>query len=232
MTTRVRRRYGGHLRWRITAHLRRTVLAGILLLVPVALTYVIIRFVVDVVDGVLQPSIQWVSDRWGFQWTVPGLGVVVAVVFFYLAGLLVANVLGRPVVRWAQAALLRVPLVGTVYSASRQLVESFSGARQTGFKRVVMVQYPRVGAWSIGFLTGITTTTEGERFAVVYIPTAPLPNSGWVAVIPIEEVLDTDLSVQTAMQLVFSGGIVSPDVIKTKKLEVTESLFGTPPREM
>ena len=232
MTVGVRRRYGSRLRRRITGHLRRTLIAGILLLVPVALTYVILRFIFDVVDGVLQPGIQWVSERWGEEWTVPGLGIVVAVVLIYLAGLFLTNVLGRRVVGWAQAATLRVPLMGAIYSASRQLVESFSGARQTGFKRVVMVQYPRVGAWSIGFLTAITTTVGGERFAVVYIPTAPLPNSGWVAVVPIEEVLDTDLSVQAAMQLVFSGGIVSPEVIKTSKLEVTGALAGTPPGEV
>lgn len=228
MTVSLRRRYGSRLRRRITAHLRRTLIAGILLLVPVAVTYMILRFVFDVVDGVLRPGIQWVADRWGWDWPAPGLGVVAVVVLIYLVGLFVANVLGRRVVGWAQAAILRVPLIGTVYSASRKLVESFSGARQTGFKRVVMVQYPRVGAWSIGFLTAITTTTNGGRLAVVYVPTAPLPNSGWVAVVPFEEVLDTDLSVQAALQLVFSGGIVSPEVIKTSRLKDTASIAELP----
>ena len=91
-----------------------------------------------------------------------------------------------------------------------------------------MVEYPRVGAWSIGFLTAITATSDGKQLAVVYIPTAPLPNSGWVAVVPVEEVLDTNLSVQQAMQMVFSGGIVSPKVITTSKLEGTADLAGPP----
>ncbi|MEE8442854.1 MAG: DUF502 domain-containing protein [Dehalococcoidia bacterium] len=228
ITTVLRRRYGGRLRRRITGHLRRTLVAGILLLVPVALTYFILRFIFDVVDGVLQPGIQWVSEKWGVELSVPGLGVILAVALIYVAGLFVANILGRRFVRLVQTTTQRVPLIGSIYSAVRQLVESFSGVKQTGFKRVVMVQYPRMGAWSIGFLTAITSTNEGGQMAVVYIPTAPLPNSGWVAVLPVEEVLDTDLSVQAAMQLVFSGGIVSPAVINTSKLEMTDNLVSKP----
>jgi len=109
-------------------------------------------------------------------------------------------------------------------------VESFSGTGQTGFKRVVMVQYPRLGAWSIGFLTSILKTSEERPLAVVFVPTAPLPNTGWVAVVPLDEVLDTDLSVQTAIQMIVSGGIVSPAVIKTRKLELTASLTSTLPQ--
>ena len=232
MSAGLRRRYGGRLRRKIGAHLQRALIAGTLLLLPVAVTYLVLRLIFDVVDGVLQPGIQVVLDRWDLgAWAVPGLGVAVAVALIYLAGFIFANAVGRRLVGWGQAAILRVPLIGTVYSASRRLIESFSGTSETGFKRVVMVQYPRVGAWSIGFLTAVTTTSDGLRLAVVYIPTAPLPNSGWVAVVPVEEVLDTDLTVPMAMQMVFSGGIVSPDVIKTSKLEETEVLAEARSRE-
>ena len=224
----LRRRYLGHPRRRIATHLRRTLITGSLLLVPVALTYLILRFLFDLVDGVLEPGVEVLFDRLGVDWVIPGVGVAAAVVLVYLVGFLFANALGRRLVGWAQAAVLRIPLLGAVYSASRKLVESFSGTGETGFKRVVMVQYPRVGAWSIGFLTAITETSDDKQLAVVYIPTAPLPNSGWVAVVPVEEVLDTNLSVQQAMQMVFSGGIVSPGVIKTSKLEGAADLTGPP----
>ena len=225
------RRYGGRLRLGIRSHLRKTLLAGSLLLIPVALTYLVLRFIFDVVDGVLQPGVEWALAKGGIDWTIPGLGVVAAVVVIYLAGFLLANAVGRKLVGWAQMATLRVPLIGAVYSATRKLVESFSGTTQTGFKRVVMVQYPRIGAWSIGFLTAITNTSDNKRFAVVYIPTAPLPNSGWVAIVPIEEVLDTDMSVQSAMQVVFSGGIVSPSVIRTRKLAESATLASLQSRD-
>ena len=123
---------------------------------------------------------------------------------------------------WARAYLLRIPFVGTIYSANRQLVESFSGTSVTGFKRVVLVQFPRAGSWSLGFLTGITDADGVDRLIMTYVPTAPLPNSGFVVLMPPKDVLDTDLTVPDAMQLIFSGGIVSPRTIRTRKIDVAE----------
>ncbi len=220
----------GRLRRNFAGHLRRNLITGSLLLVPIALTYLVVRLIFDVVDGVLGPAIHSIFQRYGLDWNLPGLGVVVVVVLIYLTGFFLANALGRRLVRWSQAAVLRVPLVGTVYAAARKLVESFSGTGQTGFKRVVLVQYPRSGAWSIGFLTGLTKTSEYEQLAVVYVPTSPFPNSGWVAFVPMDQVLDTDISVPTAMQLIFSGGIVSPEGIKTSKLDTETDLAGTLPQ--
>jgi uncharacterized membrane protein len=213
--------------WRnIGSHLRRNLLTGSLLLVPVALTYLVIRLIFDLVDGVLGPAIDSIFHKYGLDWNFPGSGVVVVVLLIYVAGFFLANALGRRLVRWSQAAVMRVPLVGTVYGAARKLVESFSGTGETGFKRVVLVQYPRSDAWSVGFLTGLTKTSEYDQLAVVYIPTSPFPNSGWVALVPVDQVLDTDLSVPTAMQLIFSGGIVSPEGINTAKLEEIVGIAG------
>ncbi|MSQ22831.1 MAG: DUF502 domain-containing protein [Dehalococcoidia bacterium] len=211
----------GRVRRSIARHMRRNLITGSLMLVPVALTYLVLRFIFDLTDGVLQPTVQWAFQRFGLDWTVPGVGLLVAVILVYFTGFFLANAVGRRMARWAQGAVMHLPLIGTVYSASRKLVESFSGTGETGFKRVVMLEYPRQNAWTIGFLTAITTALDGKRMAVVYIPTAPTPTSGWVAMVPIEDVWDTDLTVQTAMQAVFSGGIVTPAVIKTRKLELT-----------
>ena len=217
---------GRRIRRRLILHLRGTLIAGALLLIPVALTYLVLLFIYDVVNGVLQPGIERLFEEIGREeWSFPGIGVVAAVILIYIAGGLVAWGLGVRLVRWAQKAAIRVPMIGTVYSASRQLIESFSGGKATGFQRVVMVQYPRRGYWAIGFLTSIITTDKGESLAVVYIPTAPLPNSGWLAVVPFDEVYDTEITPQTAMRFVFSGGIVSPKNVRmTKAPEAKESL--------
>ncbi len=200
-------------------HMRRTFIAGALLLIPVALTYVILVFIYDVVNGVLQPGVEWLAGQFGREgWAFKGVGLVTAVILIYLAGIVAARGLGVTLVRWTQEAVIRVPIVGTVYSASKQLIESFSGGKMTGFNRVVMLQYPRRGYWAIGFLTSTTRNDAGESLAVVYIPTAPLPNSGWLALVSLDEVYDTDLSPREAMQFVFSGGIVSPASIKTTKI--------------
>ncbi len=203
-------------------HIRRSLISGLLLLLPVALTYVIVRFLFDLVDGLLSPWIQWTLGQFGIEWTLPGPGVVAAVVIVYLIGAFATFSLGSIVLDWARASLLRIPFIGTLYSANRQLIESFSGTSVTGFKRVVLVQFPRAEAWSLGFLTGVTDAAGAERLIMTYVPTAPLPNSGFVVLMRPEDVLDTDLSVPDAMQLLFSGGIISPRTISTRKIDVAE----------
>ena len=164
---------------------------------------------------------QWVFVQSQIDVGFVGLGIIVAVILVYLAGLFATFGLGRFITTWGQGITTKIPLVGHIYSASRQLVESFSlsEAKSTGFKRVVLIEYPKAGAWSIGFLTNFTFLDNGSRLAVVYVPTAPLPNSGWVALVPDDQVLDTDLTVAQAMQVVFSAGVVSPTSIQTRPIE-------------
>ena len=133
------------IRHSLVMHIRGSLVSGLLLLLPVALTYVIIRFVFDLADGVLRPWIEWIVRQFGIDLTLPGPGIVAAVIIIYLVGALVSLRLGRMAVNWARASLLRVPFVGTIYSAYRQLIESFSDTSVTGFKRVVLVQFPRAG---------------------------------------------------------------------------------------
>ena len=203
-------------------HFRRTLISGLLLLFPVALTFIIVRFLFDLVDGVLRPWTQWVIEQFGIDWTLPGAGLAAAVILIYVLGLLATVKLGRRVGDLVRDSMLRIPFVGTIYSANRQLIESFSGSSAKGFKRVVLTQFPKENTWSIGFLTGITHPDGLGKLVMVYVPTAPLPNSGFVVFVPPEDVVDTDLSVSDAMQLIFSGGIISPTSIKTRRIDLDE----------
>ena len=189
----------------IGGHLRRAFVRGLFVLIPVVLTYMVLKLLFDIVDGVLQPLVEAV-----FGSRVPGLGLLFLAALVYLTGLLVANVLGRRIVELLKGGLLRIPVVSNVYSTSGKLIDSFSGSSDMGFKRVVAIEHPRRGAWTLGFLTSFIEEAPGKRMAIVYIPTAPMPNSGWVAILPVEEVYDTDLSIDTAMNLVLSGGITAP----------------------
>ncbi len=189
----------------IGGHLRRAFVRGLFVLIPVVLTYMVLKLLFDIVDGVLQPLVEGV-----FGSRIPGLGLLVLVVLVYLVGLLVANVLGRRIVELLKGGLLRIPIVSNVYSTSGKLIDSFSGSSDMGFKRVVAIEHPRRGAWTLGFLTSFIDEAPSKCMAIVYIPTAPMPNSGWVAILPVEEVYDTDLSIDTAMNLVLSGGITAP----------------------
>ncbi|MBI4298828.1 MAG: DUF502 domain-containing protein [Chloroflexi bacterium] len=217
--TRVRwYRFGAIVGRRVISNTRSTFLVGALLVFPIALTYLVLRFTFDTIDGIVRPAIEHLFDI-----SLPGLGILVEIAIIYLAGLLFSNFVGRRLIGWTQRMLLRVPVIGFVYNASKQLIESFSGTGGTGFKRVVMIEYPRKGTWTIGFLTSITSGNDGDKLAVVYIPTAPTPNSGWVALLPLDDVHDTDLTVQQALRLVLSGGILSPSTIKTRKIEASET---------
>ena len=161
----------------LTRHVRRPFLSGMVLLVPIAITYLIVRFIFDIVDGVLRPWMLWVLEQFGIDWSLPGPGILAAAVLIYLVGLLFAYRLGQMAIKSAQSFFLKVPFLGTIYSANRQLVESFSGTSVTGFKRVVLAHFPMSDSWSVGFLTGVVDAGVAGKLVTVYVPTAPLPNS-------------------------------------------------------
>ena len=196
----------------ITVHLRGTMVGGLLIMFPIIVTYVLLRWLFDAVDGFLQPVIR---DSFGKQ--VPGLGLITLVLVLYIAGLAEKNYLARQILGLGKAMLLRIPIIGAVYSPAMQLIGALSGTEGTGFRQVVMLEYPRRGAWTIGFLTASTTDSDGSPLSVIYIPTAPTPNSGWIAILPEQDVRYTDLSIATAMHLVLSGGIIAPPVIGTNE---------------
>lgn len=172
------------------------------------MTYVVLSWFFYKVDGLLQPIVSRSIGR-----NIPGLGFLALLIIIYITGMLGENFVGQRVINLIRSGILKAPIIGTIYSSARQLIESFSGGEDSSFKYVVLIEYPRQGAWTIGFLTGTTVDANGAALSIIYMPTAPTPNSGWVALIPSGEVYYTDLSVSNAMRLVLSGGIMSPDKI-------------------
>ena len=212
---------------KIARHVRATLIAGVLILVPVAITYVLFFWVFNSIDGLLQPIIEEITDR-----HIPGLGLLVLLIIVYLLGLIWTKRLGRRTIRTLQLFLLKIPLIGAVYGPARKLIESFTGESTAGFKRVVVVEYPKQDTWMIGFLTGISNVVPGTTMGVIYLPTAPTPNSGWVAMVPIQNIYDTTMTVREAMSMVLSGGISSPvqiDLRPMDPLEVAEFATVGPP---
>ena len=192
----------------VWGHLRKVMAEGLIIVVPLAITFWVLRLVFNLMDGFLGPLIENTIGR-----DLPGIGIAAMLLLVYVAGQLwELSRLSRRMIEAIQKWVLSIPIVGAVYSPARQLIDSFSGTSDTGFKRVVLIEYPKAGTWMIGFLTATTMTKDGEM-GVIYVPTAPTPNSGWVGVVPIDGVYDVDMSVQQAMSMVLSGGIVTPDEI-------------------
>ncbi len=202
---------------KIAGHFRATFISGVLILVPVAITFVLVSWVFNSIDGLLGDVVDRFIGR-----HIPGLGLLILIFMVYLLGLVWTKRLGRRTIRTLQLFLLKIPLIGAIYGPARKLIESFTGESTAGFKRVVVVEYPKQGTWMIGFLTGISNVVPGTTMGVIYLPTAPTPNSGWVAMVPIQNIYDTTMTVREAMSMVLSGGISSPVQIDLKPMEPSE----------
>ena len=209
---------------RVEGHVLRRMSAGILVLIPLLITVLVVRLIIVSIDGVVRP-LPYVRER---PWDFAGIGLLAALLVFYLVGALVTSRAGRWVVVLQGAVLSRIPLVKNIYNVAAEVTETLSGPLAQQFRRVVLVEWPRPGVLSLGFVTGrMDSPKEPFRSMVaVYIPTAPNPTSGFVAFMNEEDVIETDYSVEEAMKIVFSGGIVLPYVSRIK----SDPEFTTPPR--
>ncbi|WP_019590715.1 MULTISPECIES: DUF502 domain-containing protein [unclassified Thioalkalivibrio] len=196
------------------AALRRYVIAGLLVWLPLVVTGYIIKLLVDLLDySLLILPEEWRPEAWlGFD--LPGAGVVIAVAIVLLTGMIVANILGRRLVQLGEAVVRRIPLVSTIYGAVKQVTETVFSDGGDSFRKVVLVEYPRSDAWSVAFLTGTGTreTRErtGEDMLTVFVPTAPNPTSGFVLLVPREDVIELEMSVEDGLKFVMSLGVVTP----------------------
>jgi uncharacterized membrane protein len=138
--------------------------------------------------------------------------VLITAILIYAIGVIGSNFTGRRWLRWFESWILRVPLVRNVYGPLRQLLDSFGSGRDENFSRVVLVQYPREGLWTMGFVTTEKRHTfAGEKHKVpVFLPTTPNPTSGWLVFADEDDLLTLDLTVEDAIKLIVSGGIVGP----------------------
>ena len=198
------------------ARLRGYLLAGILVTAPITitvyLTYLFLTFVDSKVAMVLPTD--WYQALYG-KATIPGIGLIVAVTFFICIGWFATNFLGRILILISEKILARMPIIRTIYSATKQVLETVMTSQSNAFREVVMFEYPRQGCWSIGFVTGsaIPQVQEntGEETLNVFIPTAPLPTQGFLLFIPKKDLIFLDITVEEGIKLVVSGGMLKPD---------------------
>lgn len=189
--------------------LRKWLMAGLLVWIPLGVTLLVVRFVV----GILDTSLLILPEA--IRPSVPGLGILLSVALVLGTGALTANLLGREMLRWAELALARIPLVRSVYGGMKKLAETLFSDGGKSFREAVLVQWPRAGVWTIGF---ITATAEGELrdktapdAVTVFVPATPNPTSGFIMVLPRAELRPLDMSVEQAMRMVISLGVVTPD---------------------
>lgn len=198
---------------RIEGHFQGRVLAGLMQLVPILVTVFVLAFIIGHTDSFVRPM-PFVKDR---PWDFPGIGLIGIIVIFYAIGLFVSLTVGRRIMGSVGFVLRKVPVVKTIFGVTEQATTLL--ASDYNFSRVVFLEWPRDGMVALGFVTGRAfSQSAGHSMAIVYIPTVPNPTSGNMAFVNEDDLFETDLSVEDAMKLVFSGGIVLPERLALARL--------------
>jgi uncharacterized membrane protein len=194
--------------------LRRYLINGLLIWVPVLVTVLVVRFILQLMDRtllVLPPSIR-PDQLLGLH--VPGLGAVLGLLIVLLTGLLVTNFLGQALVAIGEDLLERIPFVRALYSGVKSFSETVLSKGGTSFKKVLLVEYPRAGLWSIGFQTTDhlpeINAQLGAPHVCVFIPTTPNPTSGFIVFLPQSQCIELDMHAETAMKMIVTLGVVGP----------------------
>jgi uncharacterized membrane protein len=213
--------------------LRNHFLAGILVIMPFGVTLLVMRWVFTWMAGILKPWLlkllaHVISDP-ALQTSPPAyvsittsiVSIVILLMFVYLFGFFAQRYLGKKLIFIGEWLLLKIPVLNTIYGATKQVVSAMSLPSKESFMSVVLVGFPRAETLSIGFLTGYSTNEKGEKFCKVFVPTTPNPTTGFFMIVRAEEVVKTDITVEDAFKTLISFGILMPDkplLVKTDKI--------------
>ncbi len=197
------------------ALIKRYLIAGLLIWLPLWVTFSVITFLVDFFDRslILLPEVYHPENLIGMD--IPGFGVAFSLLIIFVTGMLAANFLGRQVVNAWEAFLARIPLVRSIYTAVKQIAEALFGNDSQTFQKVYLVQYPREGLWTLAFQTSLEvgeaqSKTELKDIVNMFVPTTPNPTSGFFIMASRHDIIELDMSVDSALKMVISGGVVVP----------------------
>lgn len=194
--------------------LKNVFLTGLLVLVPLAITL----WVLGLIIGTMDQTLRLLPESWqpeqvlGFR--LPGLGAVLTLAFVFVVGLLTQNLIGQTLVNWWEKLLAHIPVVGPIYSSVKQVSDTLLSSSGNAFRKALLIEYPRKGSYTIGFLTGmpggdVVNHLNGD-YVSVYVPTTPNPTSGFFLMVPRSEVVELDMTVDAALKYIVSMGVVAP----------------------
>jgi len=194
---------------------KKYLITGLLIWIPLVITIWVLKLVVDTLDqSLLLLPPRWRTEAWlGVH--VPGLGVLLTALIVLATGMLAANFIGERLVRIWHQLMHRIPFVSSIYSSVKQVSDTLFSGQGQAFRRALLVQWPRPGTWTIAFLTGapggeVAGRLSGE-FLSVYVPTTPNPTGGYFVIVPREDVIELEMSVDQALTYVISMGVVAPN---------------------
>ena len=194
--------------------MRKYVIAGLLVWMPLGITFLVIRAIVGLLDRtlLLLPKGYQPDNLLGVH--IPGLGVVLAAILVLATGMIVANFLGKRMIAAWEHFLARIPLVRSLYAGIKQIMEAVLATDAKSFRKVLLIEYPRKGVWSLAFMTseklGEVQAKTGDDVISVFIPTTPNPTSGFVIMVPRKEVIELDMAVEDGLKMIISLGVAVP----------------------
>lgn len=201
--------------------IRKRMLTGLLLILPVYVTFFVVKFLFSFVGGTLAPVIKKVLQFYGValprssldEFIITFIGLILTFIALYFIGIFAANFVGKAIIHYFENLLTKTPVVKNIYSSVKQIIHAVSLPGKQAFKRVVLVDFPKEGTKSIGFVTSDTQYNKEHKYITVFIPTTPNPTTGFLIFVTEEAVTDTTLTVEEAFKTLFSGGVLTPKEI-------------------
>ena len=191
-------------------HIRTTLIAGLLAILPIGVTLFVLKFFFELLDPILGPIFDMGNVR-----IFPGLGVIVLLILLYVVGIITTKILSVRIVNLGHKLIERIPVISSIYSTTRSGVEILSGTQGFESRGVVLVDFQRPAMKAIGLITAELGVLNGEPMVAVYIPTTPVPSSGFLIVVALSDVTPTDISVDDAMKIIVSGGILANEIFSS-----------------
>ena len=196
---------------KLLKHLRSKVFTGILVILPLGITFLVLKFVFNTLDSILAPLMPEISVHFlRHQFLLPGLGLLAFFILLYLFGLVASNVLGHKLVGLGDRIFKTIPVVKNIYTSSKQLTDAFQATRTGAFRQAVFVEFPLEDSFALGFVTNEITDRNRQEKVAVFVPTALIPPMGLLLFLPKEKILASNLTIEEAIKSIMSVGIVTP----------------------
>jgi len=208
---------------------RRKLVAGILVVFPIFITFIVIRFLFGLIGGILSPVVKKIFIFLGLslknstvdEFVITSVSFVLTFVALYFIGVVATNFFGKLILNFFEAILNKTPIIKDIYTSSKKLIEIIGLPGREAFKRVVIVEYPRAGMKAFAFVTGNIKTKDGTELTSIFIPTTPNPTSGFLIYLSEEDIIETDMDIEEGMKLIISGGILVPAQLEFYKNTLT-----------
>lgn len=196
----------------LVKHFKGKFITGLFVLIPLLVTLYVVYLIISFLDTIASPLFDHiVVSLIGRPLYIPGLGLLLFLIITYIAGILTSNYAGRRLVSWGEAVLKRIPIIKSIYASTKDFVEAFSSEKLKSFREVVLIEFPHKGTYALGFVTS-RVQHGGKSLCAVFVPTTPNPTSGYLVLVPDEELRPLSMPVDEAIKFVISLGTAKVDL--------------------